>query len=560
MVTDATTRAAAAFRQLTIAERAMPLESPALLQRGSVVEPQTIVTQSPQGTNPFDVPPGLSMFYLAGSGDGIQPWGLAPTYRDRQLRAFLPTETFTMGAIGTIVATNMGLDWIVEGPPKLVGQSTDMLHNAQFGEGLAVWTGKMSTDYYTQDKGAFTEFVRDFDTPLAPVVGMNHLDAARCWHTGNREVPVLYQDRLGKWHGLKWYQVATLREMPAPHEMYYGLQYSALTRILQVCQLLRNIFTLHLEQTSGRHTRKVIIIGGVNKNEIETAIKDAQMEADIAGSTRYMIPVIVTALDPEHAVTKQEIALADLPEDWAGHLDDYMKWFMVAMSMGLLRDYQDFAPMPGGGLGQGQQSQVLHDKARGKGSQIWQKSTANMINMRGLLPRNCVFKYDEADLGEEETRAQILDTTAAALQSLINSGTFDPDGARELMLKAKLIDQDFFDRMQDRAVEIEARRKADQAEAMARLQQQGDPNADPNEPNAPARPAASAPRGTSGQARPGASGDEAGARELENGSRHMTLEFDDERVMTEDAMTTRARRALETHGRDIRRKLGDLTE
>lgn len=544
---------AGAFDRLTVAERAMPLESPATLGRSSVVVPQTQVLQTPHATNPFDIPPGLSMFYMAGSGDGLQPWGLAPTYRDRQLRAFLPTETFTMGAIGTCVATNQGLDWIVEGPPRMAQQSSDVLHNAQWGEGLQAWTGKMSVDYYTQDKGAFTEFVRDFDNPLAPIVGMNHLDAARCWHTGNREVPVLYQDRLGKWHGLKWYQVATLREMPAPHELYYGLQYCALTRILQVCQLLRNIFTLHLEQTSGRYTRKVIIISGVNKNEIETAMLEAQRVADQAGNTKWMIPVLVTTLDPEHPVTKEEIALAELPADWAAHLDDYMKWFMVAMSMGLLRDYQDFAPLPGGGLGTSNQSQVLHDKSRGKGSQLWQKGSANMINMRGVMPKNCVFKYDESDLQEEEARAQILDTTATALNALITSGTFDPDAARELMLKAKLIDQSFFDDLQSRATEMEARRQANQAEAIARLNAQVDPNA-------PKPPAPSAPPRGNGQSHAGASADESGARELENGDRGMTLEFDDERVITEEAMTTRARRALEVHGRDIRRRLGEIDD
>ena len=549
---------------LTIAERAMPLPPPD--QKNSVVLPQQQVSPTPAGANPFDIPPGLSMFYLAGSGDGIQPWGLAPTYRDRQLRAFFPTETFTMGAIGTCVATNMGLDWIIEGDPKTSQAAADVLHNAQFGEGFEAWTGKMGMDFYTQDKSAITEFVRDYDNPAAPIVGFNHLDAARCWHTGNQLIPILYQDRNGRWHGLKWYQTATLREIPAPHELYYGLQYCALTRILQVCQLLRNIFTLHLEQTSGRHTRKVFIVSGVNQNEIETAIKSAQNQAEQQGQTRWMIPVIVTTLSPEAKVGVEQIALAELPDDWANHLDDYMKWFMVAISMGLLRDYQDFAPLPGGGLGTSNQSQILHDKSRGKGSALWQKRCAGMINMRGVMPRNAVFKFDESDVAEEQIRAEILDTTSMALASLISSQTFDPDAARELMLKAKLIDQDFFDNLAARAAQMKADQQRQQELAIARLQAQTqDPNNPSPNPQAapnrgPGRPGATADNANpSGPGRPGAQADNAGNRELENGVRGMTLEFDEERQGIEDRMTTRAARALETHGRDIRRRLRDAT-
>lgn len=559
-----------AFNRLNIAERSQPLLDPATLGRGSVVQDQPKALQTPGAgsVSLLDAPNApLSMFMLAGQADGLQPWGIAPTYRDRQLRMFLPTESYTMGAIATCIATNMGLDYQLEGQPRSVAAAHDVMVNAQFGEGWEAWTGKMSTDFYGQDKGAFTEFVRDFDDPAAPVTGFNHLDAARCWHTGNRTTPVLYVDLYGKWHGLKWYQVGTLREMPAPHEVYYGLQYCALTRIMHISQLLRNIFILHQEQASGRHTRKVHVVSGVGSNEIENAMKTAQREADQKNLTRWTMPVIVTTLDPQAAVKLETIALAELPEDWAAHLDDYMKWFMVAIAMGLLRDYQDFAPLPGGGIGTSAQSQILHQKSRGKGPAIWQKRVSHLFNNQGVMPRNVTFKFDEEDIEEEKQRADILNTYAQGLDGLITAAAIDPQGAREILLKAKIIDQDFFDQMAQRAVQLEAKLEQQRQDSLDALASSGvgnnfgRPPAPGNANNAqPAGRGRQAPpaRGNAGNGnnRPSvAQEDGQGQRDSELGARGMTLEFDDDRIVVEDRLTERAQRALDVMGRDVRRRL-----
>lgn len=513
-------------------------------RRSLVEQPPGAPTAQPS----YDANLGASLFFMASRADGISPWGFAPTVRDRQLRAFLPHEPFTMSAISTICATNMGMDWQIEGDPGLVERTTEVMHNAQHGEGWESFVGRQSLDYFTQDKGSFTELVRDFDNPNAPVLQFNQLDALRCWHTGNYDQPVIYQSRDGKWHGLKWYQVVTLAEMPVAHETLYGLQYSALTRILMISQILRNVFLQLEERTGGHDASTIYVVSGVRKAEIENAVKLAQSYAAAQGYTKYVQPVIVPTTDPMAKPEVTEIRLKGLPDGFSEKLDEYFKWFLVAISMGLLRDYQDFAPLPGGGLGTSAQSMILHLKTRGKGPGIWQKKVTHAMNNRGMVPRAVTFKFNEDDVEEEQARADILATYGSGYASLVAQSILDPAAVRQLMLEAKLMPQNVFDELEKRAAQMEADAKARQQEALAALANNRPP------PGANTRP------GQQSSGGPDVSPDEGnpvrGARESVLAERGMTVEFSDERMIEEDKLTDRALRALEMTGRDVRRQLG----
>lgn len=519
----------------------------ASLRRGLVEQPPGAPTAQPS----YDANLGASLFFMASRADGISPWGFAPTVRDRQLRSFLPHEPFTISAISTITATNMGMNWQLEGPPGLVERTTDVFHNAQHGEGWESFVGRQSLDYFTQDKASFIELVRDFDTPNAPVLQFNQLDALRCWHTGNWDQPVIYQDRNGKWHGLKWYQVVTLAEMPVAHETLYGLQYSALTRILMISQILRNVFLQLEERTGGHDASTIYVVSGVRKAEIENAVKLAQSYAQAQGYQKYVQPVIVPTTDPMAKPEVTEIRLKGLPDGFSEKLDEYFKWFLVAISMGLLRDYQDFAPLPGGGLGTSAQSMILHLKTRGKGPAIWQKKMAHAMNNRGMIPRAVTFKFDETDVEEEQSRADILATYAQGYSSLVSQSIMDPTGVRQLMLEAKLMPQDVFDQLEKRMVAVEAENKAREAAQMAALANGTQP--------------ANRPGSTNGQRPSGGpdikpdDGGRTGARESVLAMRGMTVDYSDERLVEEDKLTERALRALEQQGREVRSKLRTTT-
>lgn len=498
-----------------------PLDEEAI--RKSIVEPQPGALQQPGIMDALGLDASTGLFFLASKADGVVPWGHAPTFRDRQLRQLLPLEPYTLSAIATIIATNMGLSWVLDGPTGTVSRAQDVLHTAQFGEGWEAFIGKFSLDFYTQDKGAFAELVRDANDWRAPVIGINALDAGRCWHTGNPLVPVIYQDRRGRWHALEWWQVITATEMPASHELLYGLQYCALTRILGITQILRNTITLLEEKTGGRHTRTVHIVSGVKEGAITAAMTMAQKNADDQGLLRYIQPVIVTGVDPENPPTLTSIALADLPDNFSEHLDDWFKWFLVAISMGLLRDYQDFAPLPGGGLGTSAQSQILHLKTRGKGPAIFQKKIEHAFNFRGVVPQNVTFRFDEHDLEEESARSELFDKYARGYSALMSAGALDAQAVQQLMVDNEMIPQELFDELQKRDIT-------------------GPP------PVSDAIPAASDRANRPGDQR-------ANDQDSALGQRGMTYEFDEERVLVEDGLTAKAQTALRSMAEAIAKRI-----
>lgn len=394
------------------------------------------VVQPPPGP-PSQTPGGSAaaysnVFYLiANQADGITPWGKAPKQRDLDLRGFWPTENQFAGGLATVSARNAAFSWNVEGPPRTSTKLHDILVGANQGEGWADLIIKTSIDLYTQDNGAFWEIVRESDNPSSPVIGINHLDAYRCWHTGHPDQPVIYMDVNGAYHLLNWWNVCTLAEMPTPIEGKYGLQYCALTRLLRACQIIRNISIRNEEKTGGRYHGAIHLIKGVTTAEINDAIASYQRFADEKGTMRYALPLVVGSVDPTADVGHDTIDMASLPDNWDEEVAH--KLYTMQMALAFLTDYQEFAPLPGGNLGTSAQSEVLHQKSRGKGPGLFMKIVTHALNFK-VFPKGCEFYFDEADIEAEQAEATLQKTRAETIKIYIDSGVLDQPAARQLLL------------------------------------------------------------------------------------------------------------------------------
>jgi hypothetical protein len=380
----------------------------------------------------------VMLFALAQAGDSFVPWGRLPFARDAQLRNFWPTEPFLASAMGIIGARNGAMDWKLSGDEQTADAAALMLQNANFGAGWEDFVIRITLDLLSQDKGAFAELLRTGDSPEAPVVGLNSLDAARCHLTGIPEEPVWYEDALNRFHRMKWYQVVQLLEMPSPYTFpqlghFYRLQYSAVTRLLRAAQIIKSIGVYNDEKISGRFHRAVHLLQGVTAEEVKTALERTDFLADQAGLSRYMQPAIVGSIDPKATIDVKTLELASLPEGWDE--EKSLKWYLTAMSMALLTDYQEFAPLPGGGLGTSAQSEVLHMKSRGKGQGLFMQLIARLMNLHGVLPRNVQFEWDEQDIEAEKIESDVKKTRGEMRALRIASGEISAAVARQLALE-----------------------------------------------------------------------------------------------------------------------------
>ena len=286
----------------------------------------------------------------------------------------------------------------------------------------------LSQDLYTTDNGGFVEVIRKDEK--SPVLGIAHLDSGRCIRTSDPKFPVIYWDRLGKYHKMPWYNIISYADMPSPIQDMHGVGICAVTRVLRSAQILRDIAQYKHEKVSGQFYRAIHFIGGVAKSEIDDVQKRGLEQAQNKGMVRYIMPLIIASLDPEKPVSSETIELASLPDHFS--IDEEMKWYINSLALGFGVDYQEFAPLPGGGIGSGNQSEVLHRKSRGKAPAWFMDMIVKSFMWRGVIPRNIELEFTEQDLAAEGDEAKLRKSRAEERAVRIGSGEIDLVTARTL--------------------------------------------------------------------------------------------------------------------------------
>lgn len=448
-------------------------------------ETRSVQELPPAPSSRSPVPPSADasqvIWFVGQFADEVATWGLVHKLRDRQLRSFVYSEPIFASALGIICSRNAGFSWTLDGPERTVTQLQDRFENANMGKGWHDLIVKTTIDLSTQDNGAFWEIVRERDRADSPFIAINHLDSARCWHTGDPRAPVVYLDRLGRYHLLKWYNVIEFAEMPASIEQmgYYGLQYSALTRMLRKFQIQRNIDTFDYEKTGGRNTKAIHLVKGITTQQLNDAMASARAEADNSGRIRYMTPVLLGALDPKADVGHDTIDMVGPPTDFK--TDEWFKQYINLIAMAFESDYQEFAPLPGGGLGTGAQSEMLHLKSRGKGPATFMKIITHASNFR-ILPKNVKFVFNEQDLEAEKSDAEVRAIRAQTRAVRIASGEITPQVARQIANDEGDLPEEFVRLMAEQDVTPDVRIDSDSS---AESQLSPDVNPGQPAPNAP---------------------------------------------------------------------------
>lgn len=381
---------------------------------------------------------------LASVADQITPWGRNVRIRDKQLREFWPTESFLAGALVNVSFRNTAFDWEVQGASDAVIQAvTEMLRAAISGDsfGWVPFMNKVSEDLYSQDNGTFMEIIRDpgvdatskFKGPMAPVIGIANLDAGQCARTGNAEYPVIYTDRDGKEHKMAWYQVIPMSDYPSSIERMNGVGYSAVTRALRLAQIMKSIAVFKDEKVGGRHYKAIHLVGGVSRTELNDATKRTNEEADNKGLARYMDPVVLASLDPEKPVSVATLDFASLPDGF--DYDQEMQWYIAGLALDFGVDYQEFAPMPGGNIGSGAQSQILHKKTSGKGPRVFMRTLTEAFTNYGVLPRGYKMIFNDRNEQEEIEKQEIRTKATEEAVMAVRARILTPDAARKDLVR-----------------------------------------------------------------------------------------------------------------------------
>lgn len=380
---------------------------------------------------------------IQSAANKISPWGRNVMLRDRQLRDFWPTEPYLAGAVANVAFRNATFEWEIRGAESVSQAVTDILGSAIAGDsfGWAPFAMKFSQDLYTTDNGAFIELIRDpgedansrFTGPLAPVLGIAHLDSNQCQRTGNPEYPVVYTDRKGERHKLLWYQVIPFSDYPSAIERMNGVGYCSVTRVLKMSQVMWSIINFKDEKISGRHFKQMHFVSGISRQDIKDEMVRGQEEANNTGLVTFILPSILASLDPEKPVSTATIDLAGLPDGFDYDVD--LKWYISSLALGFGVDYQEFAPLPGGNIGSSQQSMILHRKGSGKGPAVLMRSLAEAFRNYGVLPRGTQMRFNDKDEQEELERQTVRTKAIEEMAIAVKSKILTPEAAARSMVR-----------------------------------------------------------------------------------------------------------------------------
>lgn len=375
----------------------------------------------------FLVPLGLN------STGGLPPE--LPAYwsqsRDRVLRSTILHEDFWGGAIAIAITKMSSLAWEVDSEiPLRSKRLQEILLNTNW----VKFIGMHLRDFLTTDNGSFVEVVRATSSPVSKVMGIIHLDSARCTRTGDPEIPLIYTDRRSREHEMQAHQVFMLSDMPDPSELLFGVGLCAASRAYKSIYKLAVIDRYVGEKVSGRRPLAIHFVSSVGPKQLESIRIAAEEDAARQGILSYMGAIVVPLMDASTAPQVATVPLAELPDRFNRKEEFDIGLLAYANSIGL--DPQDLQPLTGQAIGTGAQSAVLDEKAKGKGLASWRQEFIHNVN-EYLADELTTFMFIENDYRDKERRAGIGKMTADT--SAVRIGAGITTAAQELQV---LVDED----------------------------------------------------------------------------------------------------------------------
>ena len=363
--------------------------------------------------------------------------------RDNILSSTPLYESSWANAISIAKSKFASLSWDVEGDISLrVKNGQELLLLGEDGQGWVDFIYKVVDDYLLCDNGAFIEIIRATQGAGSKIIGLMHLDSLRCIRTGNPQIPVIYYDRLGQYHELQDYQVITISDSPNARERWYSIGFSAASRAYHVIRRIAAIERALFEKITGGKPVTLDFVTGITQKQLDSVLASQEAERQSKGAIVYGGSVITAFMSNEN-INHVRIPFAGLPDNFDIQLERNEARLQYANAIGL--DPQDLQPLSGSSLGSGQQSQTLSDKARGKGLASLQKILTHVFNQR-VLPDRTTFAFNERDLRDEKSVADIKQVRATFTETLVKNAIITAEQAKQILADTNDIPQEFIEK------------------------------------------------------------------------------------------------------------------
>ncbi len=361
-----------------------------------------------------------SSFSFSRPTEGILPawWSQS---RDIAMRDFWMRQNndILQGAVSSMVKKFKSMNWVIEGPERVVNRYQRLLTAAEFWNGWSYLLGKMLTDYLTQDKGGFWELIGagDLAGPIeGPVLAVANLDSGLCQLTGDIEYPVIFNNpKTENAHKMHTTRVAHFVDMPSPAEAMNNTGFCAVSRVVGSSEILLKINKYKNEKLDDLPEAGLLLFNNVLPNKWDDAKGDYNRETRRLGQQHWRNIMTLFGLDPAQPATADLISFANLPDAFNELESTNIYLNIIALAFGV--DTREFWPISGGTLGTATESEVMHQKARGKGVGEIISMLERIINWK-ILPPSATFSFDFKNDEEDLLKADIDQTRTNTIMSM----------------------------------------------------------------------------------------------------------------------------------------------
>lgn len=394
---------------------------------------------------PRDPRSGILHFFMPTWGLGSAP-DLPPFWsagRDAMLLATLYREAMWESAVTIAIAKKCTQDWMIDSDGDLRSKRAHkLLLEMNSGRGWVSGLERHLQAYLLTGNGGHIEIVRATGAPGSRILGLVPLDPLRCLRTGDADIPLLYRDRPGNLHELRDYQTFNVTDMPDPQELWYGCGHCAAERAYYKIITMEGLERYLSEKITGRRPLDLHIINGLSTQQITTALRTAQEDAQSKGQTNYMGAAIAAVIDPTSPPGLVTIPFASLPDGFDAVNERKEAKLLYADALGIDPQELDPSLMGSGALGTGAQSVVLAEKEKGKGLYKWDKAWAYNVNYH-VLDERTTFYFQENDLRDRKQNAEIFSAHTAALSTLVKDGALTPLQALNYLVDTEEIPREY---------------------------------------------------------------------------------------------------------------------
>lgn len=336
--------------------------------------------------------------------------------RDTWLSKVWKKEPHIAGIVSSVVSIDTNRAWWLSGGRNQVNRYNAILRGAEGGAGWRQYMASGPLSYYTSDMGMISEVARD-GSPTGPLRDLFNVDSSRCYLTSNIETPLAYIPENGKeqrWLPTDFFRVM---DMPSTDEAYRKLGFCALSRAIQLVQLMVAVYEHDKEMLLAKAPKGLLLLQNISESQWDGAM--TARKADLTSREQELFAgVSVLAQEGIDQIDAKLIALSQLPANF--DIEVFTNLLMYGLGLVFKYDAREFWPVSQGSLGTGKETEIQHVKATGKGGLSFILSYQDQLQQE--LPDTLEFEFEQRDIQGEMIEAQVKKAWADVAAVLYDKG------------------------------------------------------------------------------------------------------------------------------------------